>query len=1711
MPKQRNSFLVTTGDRTIDGWVTQAQAQAPAFGAPFTFGTDLRFTRKPLLHLTAPQLRSLAYLDPAAAAAQTALRNPQNAPVVRARIVRHGSLDGSGFLNATVAPPQAQPQQQARPRRRWRHSFHANSQNMPPSTAIAVPPSAAEVPTAAASFPGNLSVAQRMVPAPPPMNATVSRAPVVLPHGRRVTKATGLVLREWGSLYPQAWAPAGADGGEVLPLQSFRTVTGPLPTAVALESMLVVERQDAADWRRASAAATVATKIGPTAQRRKAKGHPAGCRCPACTSLVAMYYSESEDSEDDTPGPGQYDVAGASGTVGRNGPAFTIRGRTAPPPSATFINPEAAKVPGPGAYNVPRPFTDGPAFTIKGRPRGPSTLPDDLPGPGEYYDSRKTTIREGPAFTLAGKAKRKFETDAPGPGAYSVEGPSKTGPAISIAGRPRSRAPEPTPGPQHYQHGRALSPGRDGPAYTIGTRQDPKPDTDVPAPGEYDLPTAWRTGPAVSFAGKPVPKPDPEPSPGPGQYHMPPRPGTGLPAFTFGARPQEPGPGDDLPGPGTYYRPIGTDGPAFTIASRPASPGPGQRDDEPLPGPGAYDPQPGGGAGPSSPSGPAYTFGARPPERSPPPSPGPGTYRPEETLAGVLPGGNGPAYTLGTRPLSKDQPDSPGPGDYHPSDPALSTGPAFTMAGRPVERDPRADLPAPGEYEIGIRPSDGPAFTIRGRPVEEKQPVSPGPGEYNSPAPCAGPAYTIAGRPSSPGAISPDPNEEFPGPGAYDILQQLPTGPAYTLRGRPEERSPPPSPGPGDYTKHVGPRGPAFSIRGKPVEPEPPLPFVGPGAYDPEKTLSSAPAFTLQGRPREQERPPSPGPGEYDAYGSDAHRGPAWTMVGRSGDQGGADGPAPGSYDLPATPRGPAYTMRSRAPEPSQERSGPGPGEYSAPSSPTGPAYSFQSRPTPQEAPESPGPGDYQQLNAGRSGPAFTIKGRHDNGPPADPDIPGPGMYGNPDPEALGHSGPAYTLRSRLASRTEEGPGPGEYDSPGSPAGPAYTIAGRPASPGAPASPGPGAYSPTRRPDGPAFSIAPKVNAAETDPTPAPGDYGTADRAPLGPAWSLSQRLPTEPPNDGPGPGEYYCPPSAGGPAFTMGSKLENRRRKKRSQLAPEPGQYWSPPPPSGPAWTIGARSPRPTIYKPEAGPGDYDDRLDMHTGSAFTLRPRTSSSPPDPVPGPGTYNDAKPFPNPLGTVISRPRAHTERDPVYITDMGGPYDDTMTPRRSPARPSRKVTFHQDTLFRDSLEPTYSGRVRFEESTVSGPGGAVVPSPRARGRVVPPVTYLAPSPPRESGISAGTTYPGYNVRGTKDQESRPAKAAPRSQQQQQGQQQRQQHRWMGVSNIPSSRFQQQQQQQEIDNLPPQNQAVQMEHRAGGHRPASRERQRQQQQPQLQRGAGKGATAAGPEAAASTSSGAEPRDMELDRAVQMYRRVALEKRYLAAVGAAADGEVGRDGGGSSGNGEGWVAAAAAGDGGGRVVAGVRSSPQQRPQSQLHKQQAGRIGATTAPKHRAATPTPGRRPPAPASAGAGGGGGGRSGGGSSLLTRPVTYPQQQHYMAELAAHQAASERERKGKGTPATTPMRPPAQPQPQPAPQVASAAELAVVARAQQAAGRQALWTAAAEGRTAPVYRRLVAARCSFSSRSSVYGGPWGVRVDTRGCWQTCKSSSWISRW
>jgi hypothetical protein len=197
------------------------------------------------------------------------------------------------------------------------------------------------------------------------------------------------------------------------------------------------------------------------------------------------------------------------------------------------------------------------------------------------------------------------------------------GAAVSIAGRPKPPIIEQLPGPADYQSlGKA---GRDAPAFTLYGRYawqrcavachcmcdipgmlvrmshatwlsatclflccnriESKPvNKDLPAPGEYDLPPAWRTGPAVTITGRHEVKASATAasitatstcllSSSPTQEHL-----------TWVCPLQAPR--DTLPGPGEYDTSVlqPRDGPAFTIAGRidplhkpdPESPGPGE-------------------------------------------------------------------------------------------------------------------------------------------------------------------------------------------------------------------------------------------------------------------------------------------------------------------------------------------------------------------------------------------------------------------------------------------------------------------------------------------------------------------------------------------------------------------------------------------------------------------------------------------------------------------------------------------------------------------------------------------------------------------------------------------------------------------------------------------------------------------------------------------------------------------------------------------------------------------------------------------------------------------------------------------------------------------------------------------------------------------------------------------------------------------------------
>nr|XP_019571577.1 PREDICTED: outer dense fiber protein 3-like protein 2 isoform X2 [Rhinolophus sinicus] len=164
------------------------------------------------------------------------------------------------------------------------------------------------------------------------------------------------------------------------------------------------------------------------------------------------------------------------------------------------------------------------------------------------------------------------------------------------------------------------------------------------------------------------------------------------------------------------------------------------------------------------------------------------------------------------------------------------------------------------------------------------------------------------------------------------------------------------------------------------------------------------------------------------------------------------NGSGPGLYVLPSTVgyinhdctrvASPAYSLLRRPSEGLEVT--PGPGAYSpekvAPlHQRTAPAFTLGSRLRPQPLDTSaPAPNAYTlpslwgaQIFIKPSSPSYTVVGRTTPArPPQDPaEIPGPGQYDSPDPNAYRQRRPAFTMlgRPRAPRPPDETPGPGTH------------------------------------------------------------------------------------------------------------------------------------------------------------------------------------------------------------------------------------------------------------------------------------------------------------------------------------------------------------------------------------------------------------------------------------------------------------------------------------------------------------------------------------------------------------------------------------------------------------------------------------------------------------------------------------------------------------
>ncbi|XP_063084657.1 protein CIMAP1D isoform X3 [Cavia porcellus] len=219
------------------------------------------------------------------------------------------------------------------------------------------------------------------------------------------------------------------------------------------------------------------------------------------------------------------------------------------------------------------------------------------------------------------------------------------------------------------------------------------------------------------------------------------------------------------------------------------------------------------------------------------------------------------------------------------------------------------------------------------------------------------------------------------------------------------------------------------------------------------------------------------------------------------------DGSGPGLYILPPTvgflhhdrtrPAGPAYTLAGKPSEATRQDTSPGPIYFLDPKvtrfgRSCTPAFSMQGRGKTRGLEVTPGPGTYSPEKVPpachRTSPAFTLGLRLQPKPP-DTSVPAPNAYIMPplwgSQILVKPRSPSYTVVGRtppvrLLQDPAEIPGPGQYDMPDPNAyrqrQPAFTMLGRPRTPRPPEEmPGPGSHYPEQvtvnRARAPAYSM----------------------------------------------------------------------------------------------------------------------------------------------------------------------------------------------------------------------------------------------------------------------------------------------------------------------------------------------------------------------------------------------------------------------------------------------------------------------------------------------------------------------------------------------------------------------------------------------------------------------------------------------------------------
>ena len=174
-------------------------------------------------------------------------------------------------------------------------------------------------------------------------------------------------------------------------------------------------------------------------------------------------------AQDPVPDPGQYDLPEAW----RAGGGFSIPGKAKEVP--------AEDSPGPGEYHSSlhgQIGRDAPAFTMRGRLAEAGEGEEGSPGPGDHFNPETDPFlvgKGGPAFTMRTKVnvvreerEEEDQRQLPGPGHFIgpsyVDPGSPSAPSYTMRGRVKEAEAPPSPGPAQYELDRGL---KRGPSFTM--------------------------------------------------------------------------------------------------------------------------------------------------------------------------------------------------------------------------------------------------------------------------------------------------------------------------------------------------------------------------------------------------------------------------------------------------------------------------------------------------------------------------------------------------------------------------------------------------------------------------------------------------------------------------------------------------------------------------------------------------------------------------------------------------------------------------------------------------------------------------------------------------------------------------------------------------------------------------------------------------------------------------------------------------------------------------------------------------------------------------------------------------------------------------------------------------------------------------------------------------------------------------------------------